>query len=307
MIINRTGAGFVYDGTMYKIGEPVIGTKESAYEGLYGIITEIRDGEDKNAETKTPDFYCTFRPPVLPCEIKALEARFSSLYAQPKTLPDIAMDAIMAPSMVMPLEGVEECGYSPKLYVLLEDWSVNGNHNVETEIYSDLNAAKHSLYQKVADKQESGCVRVWRGEEGFTEKSTPDSYNAYPSGDYTENHYAISIVSQNLHATHSFVRETADAHEASCQLEDFAEWVEENLDWGSLASLNEVKSLTDEQYKQMVHDSRFPQWFQKALGRSDNYWDAYWATMSDVAPRFIRMYLDEIKASGDTSHYGEEA
>lgn len=194
--------------------------------------------------------------------------------------------------------------YNPKLYVLLEDWSVGGNHNVTTELYSDLDDAKRSLNKKVADKQESGCVHIWRNEEGFAEKSAPDSYSACLSGDYAESHYAISIVPQILHATHSFVRETAYVYEESFQLEDFASWVERELD-DENPKLEEVNILTDEQYKQMVSDSRFAQWFQKALEGNECYWDAYWATMSYVAPRFIRIYLDEIKASGDTAHREE--
>ena len=33
MILNRTGATFTYDGTTYSIGDRVVATSESAYEG----------------------------------------------------------------------------------------------------------------------------------------------------------------------------------------------------------------------------------------------------------------------------------
>ena len=39
MIINRPGAEFIYDGASYKIGDRIIGTAESEYEGLYGSIS----------------------------------------------------------------------------------------------------------------------------------------------------------------------------------------------------------------------------------------------------------------------------
>ena len=73
MIINNPGAEFKYEGVKYIIGEPIIGTSESEYEGLFGSITEIRDGEDKDTENETPDFYCTFEPPVLPSDIKCCD------------------------------------------------------------------------------------------------------------------------------------------------------------------------------------------------------------------------------------------
>lgn len=104
MIINRPGAKFEYEGVVYTIGEAIVGTAESEYNGLFGSITEIRDGVDKETENETPDFYCTFEPPVLPHEIKELEAIFSDLYDSPKTLDDICLDeVIMAPSMVTPM------------------------------------------------------------------------------------------------------------------------------------------------------------------------------------------------------------
>ena len=101
MIINRPGAEFIYDGASYKIGDRIIGTSESEYEGLYGSIFEIRDGEDKETENETPDIYCSFEEPVLPHQIKKLEEIFSELYQEPKKLEDITLDyVIMAPEMV---------------------------------------------------------------------------------------------------------------------------------------------------------------------------------------------------------------
>ena len=110
MIINQPGATFTYGGVEYVIGAPVIGTKESEYEGLYGTIIEIRDGDDKETENETPDLYCEFDPPVLPHEIKRLEEIFSDLYDEPKKLDDIILDmVIMAPQMVRPLEDLHRC------------------------------------------------------------------------------------------------------------------------------------------------------------------------------------------------------
>ena len=47
MILNRDGASFEYAGVTYTFGGPVIGTDASEYHGLYGVITEIRDGDDR--------------------------------------------------------------------------------------------------------------------------------------------------------------------------------------------------------------------------------------------------------------------
>ena len=105
MIINRHGATFEHAGVTYTIGASVVGTDQSEYEGLTGYIYEVRDGADKETENETPDLYCNFDPPDDPAEIAELEAVFSDLYDEPKTLEDIILDCvIMAPNMVRPYQ-----------------------------------------------------------------------------------------------------------------------------------------------------------------------------------------------------------
>lgn len=68
MIINRIGAEFEYEGKTYVVGAPIVGTPESEYEGLYGTITEIRDGEDKKRKMKRR--ICTALLRFLHCPVK---------------------------------------------------------------------------------------------------------------------------------------------------------------------------------------------------------------------------------------------
>ena len=77
MFMNRVGAQFQCEGVTYTIGGKVCANDASDYEGLYGTITEIRDGDDRETENDTPDIYCSFMPPVLADDIKAIESRFS--------------------------------------------------------------------------------------------------------------------------------------------------------------------------------------------------------------------------------------
>ena len=43
----------------------------------------------------------------------------------------------------------------------------------------------------------------------------------------------------------------------------------------------------------MIRDPRFPERFEKALGRNDTYWESYWETVSEVAREFVKLYLNE--------------
>lgn len=87
--MNRNGDKFEYEDVVFTIGQPVVGTDRSVYEGLYGRITEIRDGEDKETENETPDIYCTFELTVLPYDMEILEKRFSRLTG--KRLEDLVL------------------------------------------------------------------------------------------------------------------------------------------------------------------------------------------------------------------------
>lgn len=60
MIINQEGMRYTYNGMTYTVGAAVMATEASEYRGLYGTITEIRDGSDRETENDTPDIYCCF-------------------------------------------------------------------------------------------------------------------------------------------------------------------------------------------------------------------------------------------------------
>ena len=62
MLINKSGAEFLYNGITYRVGDVIIGSDQSEYAGLIGSILEIRDGDDKETENDTPDIYCSFDP-----------------------------------------------------------------------------------------------------------------------------------------------------------------------------------------------------------------------------------------------------
>ena len=80
MIINQEGMRYTYNGMTYTVGAAVMATEASEYRGLYGTITEIRDGSDRETENDTPDIYCCFEPPLFQEEIRELERRFTELY-----------------------------------------------------------------------------------------------------------------------------------------------------------------------------------------------------------------------------------
>lgn len=210
MILNRTGAEFEYEGVTYTIGRAIVGTAESEYAGLYGRINAIHDGEDKETENETPDIYCEFDPPVMPHEIKALEDTFSDLYHQPKTISDIVLDmVIMAPEMIRPLDDLRSMRKRVNVFLVTEDWAVNGEHGNDCEAFSDYDDAKRIMTDRIREELEDGSILSWRKSSIFAENSSMDFYEAYLDGEYMENHYKIMIIRQPLHVSPQFFQKTA--------------------------------------------------------------------------------------------------
>ena len=105
MILRENGTRFCADGKVFTIGDRISANGESEYEGLFGTITEIRSGADRETENDVPDIYCDFEVPASEEMLRKLEARFSGLYGETKTIDDISLDCvIMSPDMLEPLD-----------------------------------------------------------------------------------------------------------------------------------------------------------------------------------------------------------
>lgn len=282
MILRTPGDEFQYNEILYKIGEPIIGTEQSEYEGLIGSIVSITDGEDKRTENSTPDFYCCFDPPVLPYDIKQLEEIFSDLYDFPKTLEDIILDyVIMAPEMVIPVQYAREQRYRLPLYILSEDWAINGENGRKEYFFSDEKDAKNEFTEKLNHEADSGCVSNWDDLPQFCVDSGSYFYECWLDGEYMENHYKISIKLEMLMMSPGEFGRLGHAYQNETFQKDFLDQV---------AQSEEVSRLTDAQYHQLISDSTIAERIHKALGRNDAYRECYWATIHEIIKELSQFY-----------------
>lgn len=285
MILNRLGAEFEYEGVTYTIGGAVVGTAESEYEGLYGRITAIYDGEDKETENETPDIYCEFDPPVMPHEVKALEKTFSDLYDQPKTLDDIVLDmAIMAPEMIRPLDDLHTVRKKIPIYIVMEDWAVDGEHGNSCELFTDYDDARRIMLDKLREELDNGAIPQWSASGTYVEDSSKDSYKGYIEGDYLDNHYEISLLPQSLMMSTQHIQKVGGLYKAQCRTEDFVSQIE---DW------EEVAAMSAMQYQKLITNPAIPERIEQQLGRNDHYWEAYWESVSEVAHDLVRQALTQ--------------
>ena len=268
-------------GSRHTIGGKVCANDASDYEGLYGTITEIRDGDDRETENDTPDIYCSFMPPVLADDIKAIESRFSQLYRREMHLEDIGLDTvIMAPDMLKVLEPIPSW-QKLTIYIIREDWAFGGNYGEDFSLTTTPDMAKYILTKLVTEQLESGYVSEWTARPDWEMECTPQRYECGLHDSYYENHYKVCIEEQELPIDDAAVRSLLDN-----QLRRyFAEQIE---GWG------ELEGLTEQQITEMVAAPNVPQRIRRQLEKNGFLMDSFWESVAKSLFDLVRQYKEKL-------------
>lgn len=239
MILNRNGDVLEYEGKKYTVGELIYGNTYSEYEGLFGVITEIRDGKDKDTENPTPDIYCAFEKPNSPYDIERLQKRFSDLYGEKKKWGDIAFDeVILSPEEVLIVGSGDMEGGKQTVYLLIEDWATNDNTGISIDVFSTEEEALFNFRLKLRDEYKSGVIGEWNNADNTDDKageensenlvieSSENNFSAYWDGWYSREHYSLSIQQSILNRglefgkTKNSVEENAGNSFTECSVQD---------------------------------------------------------------------------------------
>lgn len=288
MILNKYGDTFQYDGIDYAIGDIIVATDASEYEGLVGRILEIRDGADKDTENETPDIYCSFEVPLLEDDIKDLEETFSDLYEEPKTIDDITLDmVIMAPEMILSTKRRSHNVRKIKLYTVSEDWVYDGDESGQTTtIFATKEAAMKEFKILIATKAINGIIAdITQRYEYCIEDVDVDEYSCYVDGFYEGNHYHIAIEEKELFLTPSSLDQVRKLAQDITYCVDFISQIE---------TWDEVADMSSAQYAKMITDPEVPEHIRKAIDMNDGYWESYWLSISEAAHQLVR----EAKGAG---------
>lgn len=291
MILNRNGATFTYDGITYTIGDRFVATSESAYEGLFGTILEIRTGNDKSTNNDTPDFHCEFIPPAIPAEVVALESRFSALYQQKKVLDDITLDeVIMAPEMIRVINpnGV----HSITVYTVHEEWVLKGDYGENRFPTLDLDHAKLKMTELIHNDRAEGCISEWRAHGAVEEDVTGENYyECWVHDEYCENHYKVSIETQYIPISEEVFTEIGKAFVDQILRNHFAEQIE---DW------EEISGLSDVQITDMVAQPCVPEQIRKKLKENGYLEESYWESVSEAAFAIVKEFTASVKKGNES-------
>ena len=291
MIFNQNGAIFTYDGSTYTIGDRVIATDESAYEGLFGTILEIRTGNDKSTDNDTPDFHCEFIPPALPAEVVALETRFSALYQQKKVLDDITLDeVIMAPEMIRVINPMGV--HSIAVYTVHEEWVLKGDYGENRYPAPDPDHAKLKMTELIHNDQAEGCISEWREHGAVEEEVTGENYyECWVQDEYCENHYKVSIETQSIPISEDVFTEIGKAFVDRILRNHFSEQIE---DW------EEISGLSDVQITDMVAQPCVPEQIRKQLKENGYLEESYWESVSEAAFAIVKEFTASVKKGNDS-------
>jgi len=286
MIINRIGSTFQYEGITYTLGDKIVATNESEYEGLYGIIKEIRTGDDRETENDTPDMYCEFFPPFDEKEISALESRFSCLYRCPKKLDDIILDeVIMAPEMI---RLITPASSTRKIngHLVVEEWIFNGECDCDSTFLLEEEQARHHLAELIHQEQTEGHISEWSSNPCFRTTTTPLFYEAWLEDSYCENHYKAYVLTQDVLMSQELFDSIGRRYVENMLRQQFAMLIE---GW------EELEGLTKNQIADLVASVKVPQIIQSKLKNNHALIDAYWDSISEASYELLKKHIESLK------------
>ena len=166
MIITDCEDFLMYNGIKYSVGDVVIANDSSIYKGSVGIISEIRDGDDKEIGIFEPNIYCSFYKNVLGGQEK-----------QPEDFEMVTQPAvIMTPSTLLTPAQIKNAKHLKKVYLLIEDVVCDGGVEKSISIYTKPEEAKSILELYVRCSMSYGTLRYLLKKPKCIQNSTENSY-----------------------------------------------------------------------------------------------------------------------------------
>lgn len=278
MILNKMNDEFNYHGIIYKVGAPIVGTDASEYEGLFGRIIEIRTDDDKQTENTTPDIYCSFDIPVLQQEINDVEARFSELYGAKKWIDDIIFDeVILAPEMIKPLPDSKQSADDLELFVVTQEWSVDGEYDNSTDVFADYDEAKHLMHETLKEDMENGTISRIGDDDKFVSEEADNFYEGYIDGERNENFYGVEIKRIKINISDRKLLALIAQRALSSQIKD----------WDETAKLNKREQ------NHLIYDSDAVSELVTEFYSDEIFMEQFWKVVSEIGFKYVDEYAGD--------------
>lgn len=288
MILNENAQPYLIGEKMYCVGDLVYANQHSEYEGLFGRIIEIRDGEDKLTESADPEFVCAFAKPVLPDVIHHLERRLSRRVRQPKMLHEIDLTRV-----VLPVEGItviedeNPVSYDIGCFRLNVEWVIDGSKSTFSLMFSDYLAARKRFMDMLETEINSGCIDTWSRCDEFFVNCDKEWFECWLVGQCDSNHYRIALDRECLRLTDDAVRAIGQLYLDQQFRKDFALRLTES---------GATDKLPEDVSRCFLYDLCIPDHVRKAITDCPSFEEAYQEVLDVAARRLMAQYVQRLNA-----------
>lgn len=284
MIISNSGDVLQLYGIRYIIGDEVVATSSSEYEGLVGKIVEIRDYDDKISGDKTmlPDICCAFNKPMLDVNKEKVRKKVSKKLGREIDFEDINFDYVpLSCNVIVPLSVCKGREYSQTIFVVTEDWVKEYEHGTSTKTFNSLNEAQ--MYLEVLLKKEKECGMLSNlGDEGYVMEMSETSFEYYKDGYEANWHYSLCIEEQELDCSDNTMENLLEQGLRRQIRTDILMCV---------AQWDGVDKLSDDEYKMIEKCTELPEKSYEQWKCDEYFWDAYRESVEIIANRLTNEVL----------------
>ena len=197
MVLNFPGFRICYKGERYIIGEKIV-VDGGPYDGIYGVLAEIRSDEDSELGIGNADFYFKLFAPLYEEDIRAFEQRYSGWCNEPKKLENIPMEKVR-----ISIDGVkflreDIVAHKVATFFVQEKWVIDGERGTDIQVFLDRNLAEYYYLEQIYRGKEEGFIKKWQKEPGFYEEVGLNTYKCGDKWSRSANYYEVELCDDEI-------------------------------------------------------------------------------------------------------------
>lgn len=280
MFLNFPGFRICYKGERYIIGEKIV-VDGGPYDGIYGVLAEIRSDEDSELGVGNADFYFKLFPPLYEEDIRAFEERYSGWCNEPKKLESIPMKKVR-----MPVDGVkflrqDIVAHKVPTFLVQEKWMIDGKGGTDIQVFLDRNFAEYYFLEEIYREKEEGFIGEWQKEAGFYEVVGLNTYECGDKWSHSAKYYKVEVREDEITIGDAAFEGIGQQYIGAKLKETFAALVK---DWKASSD------LADRQIWEIVHGSAVSDRILLQLKNSKSFEEAYREAVSEAGSELVKDY-----------------
>ncbi len=211
------------------------------------------------------------------CDLKDSPMSYEEWLRANKKLTDSSHDmGIMNPEMI------RNSGFTTDLWIVREDWAINGIEDSDTHFFLNRESAELHIRGLINEFFTYDNPASWRTEPNFGEEAGELYYKAWLDGDYRENHYEVAIMRKTMDLTWDYIHKVGQMNNESYAKEDMLTRITEED--------SEIEATDEERQRliELVNNTDVEGLIEDKLGSADSYWERYWSAVNDVARDLLK-------------------